>query len=117
MAGDRVFVASSGVGRSLLASFDAGNTWQPPVALPSGHWLPEIHVDGLAVNVFCVGATFPGQGLFLVRSADGGHPWATPVDLSAGLPTGFTTSDDIPQVLVDGSVIHVFWNHRTPLIH
>ena len=118
VAGDRVFVAiQSGVGRSLLASFDAGNTWQPPVALPSGHWLPEIHVDGLAVNVFCVGSTFPGQGLFLVRSADGGHTWATPVDLSAGLPTGFTTSDDTPQVLADGSVIHVFWNHRTPLIH
>lgn len=118
VAGDRIFVAyGAGVTSTLVASFDRGNTWQPPIALPNGARTPQIHADGNVVHVLSIGSALSSQGVFLIRSTDGGTTWSAPVDLAAGLPTGSTTTDSAPRVVVDGAAMHLFWNRRTPLLH
>jgi len=121
VVGNRVFVASLGgsanPGRWLVASFDGGATWRPPVSLPPGNSVPQVQARGVDVNVFCVGSTWTQEGVYLVHSGNGGLSWSAPVDLAVGLPAGSWSTDANLQIVADGSEIHLFWNRHTPLIH
>lgn len=119
VSGDDVFVACNSNGdRSLLASFDRGDSWQTAVVLPPGYRRARVYAFGSNVLVFCVGASYSqNHRVLVVQSADRGRSWSAPRELSLGLPTGSTVTDDEPQVVVEGAAIHLFWNRGTPLLH